>query len=187
MALPTCAPTEAATIFGVPADSITAVGTAVMAVATIALGVFALRQLSALIDQLKLAREADARADSRLIESNTLRACERYYSDPVINEATRRIWAASNNGTDYTKAAIDSHDLIITLNYLDGIAVGIKQHVYSAPIVKDHMQSTFIKIIDVIRPAVVPRIIPDWIGYEAITELRSSWLPVATVSYTRQQ
>jgi hypothetical protein len=186
MALPTCAPTEAATIFGVPADSITAVGTAILAVATIALAVFALKQLSALIEQLKLAREADARADSRLIESNTLRACERYYSDPVISEATRRIWVASNNGTDYTKAAIDSHDLIITLNYLDGIAVGIKQHVYSAPIVKDHMQSTYIKIIDVIRPAVVPRIIPDWIGYEAITELRNSWLPVAAIAYTRQ-
>jgi hypothetical protein len=91
MASPTCAPAEAATIFGVPADSITAVGTAILAVATIALAVFALKQLSALIEQLKLAREADARADSRLIESNTLRACERYYSDPVISEATRRI------------------------------------------------------------------------------------------------
>jgi len=75
-----------------------------------------------------LAREADARADSRLIESNTLRACERYYSDPVISEATRRIWVASNNGTDYTNAAIDSHDRIITLNCLDGIAVSIRQH-----------------------------------------------------------
>jgi hypothetical protein len=141
MALPSCAPSESATIFGYPADS-------------------------------------------RLIESNRLRACERYYSDAVISEATRRIWVASNNGTDYIDATIDSHDLIITLNYLDGIAVGIKQHVYSAPIVKDHMQSTYIKIIDVIKPDVVPRIIPDWVGYEAISELRASWLPVAATAYT---
>jgi hypothetical protein len=48
------------------------------------------------------------------------------------------------------------------------------------------MQSTYIKIIDVMRPAVVPRIIPDWIGYEAITELRNSWLPVTVIAYTRQ-
>jgi hypothetical protein len=174
---------DAATILGVPADSITAVGTAATATATIVLAFFALKQLYALVDQLKLAREADARADMRLIESSTLRACERYYSDPVISAATQRIWQASKNGTDYAAAAIDSHDIIITLNYLDGIAVGIKQDVYSAAIVRDHMESTYVKIVDVIRPAIVPRILPDWVGYEAISELRQSWLPPAAVKY----
>ena len=152
------------TIFGHAAEVITADGTVALAVATFALAGAAIWQLSALIEQLRLAREADAKADRRLIETNTLRVCERYYGDPVINAATERVWKASKNGTEYATADIASHDLIVILNHLDGIAVGIKQHVYSliAEIVKDHMESTFIKIIDVIQPAVVPRIIPDW-------------------------
>jgi hypothetical protein len=177
------AASDQATILGIPADSITAVGTAIMAIATIALAVFALRQLSALIEQLKLAREADAKADLRLIESNTIRVCERIYSDPVISVVTQRIWVASKNGTDYRTAAIDGHDLITMLNYFDSIAIGIKQGVFSAAIVKDHMASAFIKIVDVLQPAVVPRLLPDWTGYEAITELRDSWRPKSAVSY----
>jgi hypothetical protein len=45
------------------------------------------------------------------------------------------------------------------------------------------MQSTFVKIVDDIKPKVVPRIIPDLVGYESITELRNGWLPVASVAY----
>jgi hypothetical protein len=45
------------------------------------------------------------------------------------------------------------------------------------------MESTYVKIVDVIRPAIVPRILPDWVGYEAITELRHSWQPPAAVKY----
>ena len=174
------------TVFGYSAEALTAVGTAILALETLALAGAAIWQLSALIEQLRLAREADAKADRRLIETNTLRVCERYYGDPVIAAATARIWAASQGGVDYGAAAISSHDLITVLNYLDGIAVGIKQHVYSPEIVKDHMESTFVKIIDVIRPAVVPRVLPDWKGYEAISELRNGWLTVAVTSYSHR-
>ena len=174
------------TLLGASPDLVTAVATAVMAVATIGLAIVATRQLSALIEQLKLAREADERADRRLIETNTLRVCEFIYRDPVVYTASQRIWAASDDGTEYGNADIASHDLIVVLNYLDGIAIGIKQRVYSAEIVKDHMESTFVKIIDVIRPAVVPRILPDWKGYEAITELRNGWLMVAAPAYSHR-
>ena len=57
------------TVFGYSAEALTAVGTAILALETLALAGAAIWQLSALIEQLRLAREADAKADRRLIET----------------------------------------------------------------------------------------------------------------------
>ena len=69
----------------------------------------------------------------------TLRVCERYNFDPVLDYATRRLRTARNNG-DYSKNPLDFRvDVITVLNYLDGIAIGIGQGLYSEPLARDHL------------------------------------------------
>jgi hypothetical protein len=143
------------TILGVSADLITAIATSVLAIATIFLVYAAWKQLPllskqllAVSEQVRLSVEADAHSRQRYLETNTLRVCERYVSDVVVYGAAQRIWKASNGGADYTRPEIDKHDVITALNYLDGIAVGVKQGVFSSAIVKDHMESTFNKVVE---------------------------------------
>jgi len=183
-------------VLGFPAESVTAVATLILALVTAALVIATIllflvargqlpllsAQLQALAKQVTLAREADAASQRRYIEANTLQACARYTGDPVIHEATQSIWRASNSGTDYrgNLDKLDMHDLITALNYLDGIAVGVKQGVYSGAIIKDHMMTTYVKVVDVIIPEAMGG---DFSDYEAILELRNSWRSPIPVSY----
>jgi hypothetical protein len=111
-------------VFGYPADDVTAVSTLVLAIGTVLLAaataglVFAaFKQLPLLTAQIKMARESE-------IEINTITACGKYDTDPVLYEIHRRIWENSDKGTKYSRETIDQHDAIVMLNYLDGIAIG---------------------------------------------------------------
>ena len=155
-------------------------------------------QLTALSEQVRLAQVADATArehdkatteqerkrneaaERRYIEGNTLAACARYTGDIVVHGAAKRVWQSSDGGTDYRTGQIDIHDLITTLNYLDSIATGVKQGVFSAGIVQDHMGSTFEKVVDVIIPHALNG---DFTGYEASKWLRESWRAAVNVTY----
>lgn len=170
-------------VLGFPAESVTAVATLLLVGATAALAVvtfllfwIAQRQLPLLTNQIKLAREAESAADDRQIETNTLQACARYTGDPVVHAATQRIWRASEEGREYRKNRdkIDQHDLITVLNYLDTIAVGIKQGVYSEPMVKANMSNTFEKVVDRVIPEAVDG---GFAGYENIRSLWDKWRP----------
>ena len=152
-----------------------------MAIATIGLAFVAARQLPLLTEQLRLAREAEQRAAIRNVETNTIRACERYTSDVVIYEATKRIWNSSKGGTVYSFPEVNEHDLITVLNYLDGIAVGVKQGVFSKAIVQDHLGATYIKIADL----VIPNTFKNFTDYEAIEQLRNSWKVPKPTSYVK--
>ena len=59
----------------------------------------------------------------------------RYTSDPIVHEASRRVWQASEKGTDYRNKGIDIHDVLVYLNYLEGIAVGIERALFIEEIV----------------------------------------------------
>lgn len=149
------------------------------------------RQLEALTVQLQESRLAVAQeaqrqttalldAERRHIETNTLRACERYFSDSVIHSATHRIWNAAEKGTTYVNNPnISVHDCITVFNYLNGIAVGAKEGIFSGRIVRDHIPNTIIEAVDNIMPAVLS----NMDGYEATIDLRKSWKD--GVSYQR--
>ena len=65
----------------------------------------------------------------------TLAACERYDTDPVLDRSIRRLAKA---GPRKTKRRYRT-DVIAVLNYLDDIAIGIDQRLYVEAIVWDHM------------------------------------------------
>lgn len=184
-------------MLGFPAESVTAAGTLLLGLATVALAVptiflaiAAWRQLPLLRDQLRVlgdevqqsreasaaeaSREEASRRDSQrqYIETNTLRACEQYFSNPVIHSATQRLWLQSSQGQNYRSQEISKHDLFTVLNYLDGIAIGVHQGVFSEAIVRDYLPNTIVKAVDVIMRDALNG---DRSGYEMLVKLREGW------------
>lgn len=195
------------TIFGFPADVVTAAGTlglamatVVLALPTIFLAIAAWKQLPLLRDQLaSLVAQLDAtqqadRAESdrqhisreeanwRQIEAQTLQACERYFTNSVVYAATRAVYAASKNGQIYDKDAMKhvEHDLLTVLNYLNALAVGVDEGIYSGDIIKDHLPNTIMKVVDVL----IPKLVDQPAKWQPLLNLRDNW-KTSNPSYRR--
>ena len=125
------------------AEWATALATIILAVAAWIQLPLISRQVQGLSEQIRLSREAEEHAERRTREWETIKACERYNFDPVIEAATHRIWEKSNKGTDYKRPEVDQRDLVVVLNYLDGIAIGVGQGLYIENLVKDHIGPLF--------------------------------------------
>ena len=125
------------------AECATALATIVVAIAAWIQLPLISQQVRGLSEQIRLSREAEEHAERRTREWETIKACERYNFDPVIEAATQRVWVASNNGTDYKRPEVAERDLIVVLNYLDGIAIGVGQGLYIESLVKDHIGPLF--------------------------------------------
>jgi hypothetical protein len=85
--------------------------------------------------------QTDLRQRTR--EWETIKACERYNFDPVIEAATQLLWNASDGCTDYKRSGVDKRDLIIVVNYLEGVAIGVRQELYIKAVVKDYISDLF--------------------------------------------
>lgn len=179
------------------AEEITAVATVVLAVATlgmavptIVIAVAAWKQLPliagqvrALADQIKLSREAERNAERRQREWETVRACERYDVDPVLEAISSRLWDASDGGTNYAKEGVNQRDLICLLNYFDSLAIGIVQGLYIDAIVKDHLGLVIPKCVEQFILAGLV----DSDGYENLMQVYENWRPAPPppVAYRR--
>lgn len=70
----------------------------------------------------------------------TLKACERYDSDPVLDRALCALRDARNAGQLKENAKALSLEATTILNYLDGIVIGVKQGFYNEAVVRDHLE-----------------------------------------------
>jgi hypothetical protein len=70
----------------------------------------------------------------------TLKACERYESDPILDTSLRNIKKMRDAGELASMATAISIDIRTVLNYLDGIAIGVRQGFYDESIVRDHLE-----------------------------------------------
>ncbi len=122
---------------------VTALITLVLAAAAIVQLPLIAGQLRALSQQIELTRDSDRAAERRLREQETMRVCQQYDFDPIIDAATQRIWVASLDGTDYSRPEVQRRDLACLLNYFDGVCIGIDQDLYIEEIVKDHLGEMF--------------------------------------------
>ena len=112
--------------------------------ATIALVWIAIVQLGGIKEQIK----QDSNQDRR---RNTLEACQRFEKDPIIKDAMKRLWNVTVNGTDYTKLTDEyKFEALTLLNYLQSLAIGIKQKVYLEEMVKDFLQERVEKEVKVL-------------------------------------
>lgn len=126
-----------------------AVFTLVLCLATIALAVAALKQIPIII-----AQSADSSRRQR--ESDTLRVCLSFDTDPVIYAASRRVWLAAHNGIYYrNNPRISQHDVFLIANYLDGIAIGARDNFFDENIIWAHLGPIMKKMTDIILPEVI--------------------------------
>jgi hypothetical protein len=122
----------------------------------VAAALIALFQLKKMADQLSLQGEAIETQSAALVlrgqrekKWETVKACQRYTSDPNICRATKEIWRVSNNGTDYTSIDDPPHSLFLFLNYLESLCIGMEQGIYDKSIVRDNHDDTFYKVMRV--------------------------------------
>lgn len=71
----------------------------------------------------------------------TLAACNRYESDAVIERCVRNLKDAEMTTSFEDSPKTYRHDVVVVLNYLDTIAIGIKQKLYEESLAKDHTRN----------------------------------------------
>ena len=114
----------------------------------IAIGIFCLaislrRTIGKLVKELGETADNITFADAARKREVTLNAVRRFESDPEVRDAVRHIWRKTNtqNGTDYSLLTDEDRFHVVTyLNYLDGVAVGLKQGVLDEAVAKDYLQ-----------------------------------------------
>lgn len=96
------------------------------------------RQIQSNIDEIKTTR--------------TLEICNRYESDPILHECMETLadaWITDTSGrksfNHYNLAKLHAIKL---LNYLDGIAIGVKQGLYVDEIARDHIGGILMGHVD---------------------------------------
>ena len=70
----------------------------------------------------------------------TLKACERYDTDPVLTRALETLRDVRNAGVLKSDPRRYSLEMTTVLNYLEGILIGVEQGFYNAKIVRDHLE-----------------------------------------------
>jgi hypothetical protein len=157
---------------------LTLVATAVTAIATSGLAILGVKQLKQISHQMTIQGEREKKWA-------TIKACERYDSDPAINHYTKLIWDKSKNGTDYTNIEEARHEVLGFMNYLDSLAIGVSQGVYNEQIVSDHLRSTIYKAVKIFIKGETgevdgfswsvnkPFVKPD--GFECLLKLYDQW------------
>jgi hypothetical protein len=126
----------------VPAEWVSAIAEAITAVAALAAAAVAYWQLGEIASQTKIQGDRER-------QWQTIAACQRYLTDPVLIEAKRKILVARGYGT---KSRVDdpqsiTQEAIFILNYLDSITIGVRQGVYMKEIVKDNLQSVIVDAV----------------------------------------
>ncbi len=100
-------------------------------------------RLGQLRGEVRQAAENITVADAARKREATLAAVRRFESDPEVREAVRHIWHKTRTpeGTDYSRLdAEDRFHVLSYLNYLDGIAVGLKQGIFDDTVARDYLQ-----------------------------------------------
>jgi hypothetical protein len=91
-------------------------------------------QLGELVKERKIARNRER-------QWRTIDACQGYINSEILERSKTRIWEARNKGQNerIPDARSVKRDATFILNYLDGIATGVKQEVYLKKIVRDNL------------------------------------------------
>lgn len=106
----------------------------------------------------------------------TLKACERYDTDPILDLCSRNLKTAKASGDLHIDAEKYSIDAISLLNYLEGIAAGVEDGLYVESIAKKHMQTIVKGLIERYISSEVAtkmKIFPD--EYSLLLELHRRW------------
>jgi hypothetical protein len=115
------------------AESITAGATAALAFLTLIIVIFGWQQIRGIQRQVNEARE-----ESR--KWKTLEICQAYEQNACVEGAARRVYEAEASKQLDKKPRIYGRDAITLLNYLDGVAIGVRQGLYIEDLARDHLK-----------------------------------------------
>jgi len=151
-----------------------AAGTAALAAATVLLIFIGLRQVSA------------TKWENRQWE--TLKACDRYTFDPILDSCLRTLRDAKAYG------AFDGHErefrleITTVLNCLEGIAVGIYQGVYIEDLARDHLQEVVTDHVSEYLKDGAPRRIDLSVGaFPYVSALNERWTEIARPRFSKRK
>jgi hypothetical protein len=148
----------------------TGIATAALALATVGVAWVAWYQIGA------------ARAEAK--KTRTLEVVSKYDHDPVLDRALRRLARARDMGVLLTKTRDYRLDIVAVMNYLETIAIGVKQEMFIAEMVRDFMEHIAKFHVDEMREgAIFEKIGVNLSGFEHIIELTNEWKPKATTHF----
>jgi hypothetical protein len=149
-----------------------AVGTAGLALATVVLALIGLRQIAA------------SKLENRQWE--TLKACDRYTFDPILDGCLRKLRDVKAAGNFVGHEKDFRFEITTILNCLEGIAVGIYQGVYIENLARDHMQSVVIDHVNEYLKDGAPRRIDFEAGaYPYVAALSDRWTEISKPRFTK--
>ena len=137
-----------------------ALSTAVLAIATIALVIIGRNQI------------IELRAEAK--KERTLAYCDRYDTDPVLDQCLRNLGILREKG-ELAKSAAVKADVTTVLNYLDGLAVGITQGLYIEKFARDHMEPIVIAHVDQYLGEKSPTLGINKRNFDMLIALSESW------------
>ena len=151
---------------------------AITAGATLVIAWAAVRQLPLIVaqvrwlaQQIEQASKADRAAEERKRVWQTVDRMQSYTTNPVFDAAAERVWVASNEGQDYKSPNVKKRDIIVILNFLNGIATGVRQELYVKEIVHDNLREPIKAAVeDFIHSGIVSEE-----GYESLLWLYDEW------------
>src|ERR1700678_316305 len=124
------------------ADWVTAISTAILAVATVVLVIVAISQLSGLRKQLDQSAVQELRR-------NTVEIVSRVEGDPLLRGAYEAVEAKIVGTTDYTGTTACKSQTNPILNYFEQLAIGIAQCVYEEKMARDYLQEYLKQAVEI--------------------------------------
>lgn len=150
-------------LWGLAAESWTAIGTFVIALATFVLAGVAFVQITA------------ARKENR--KTQTLLACGQYDTSRLLYRCVKKIRAAKDDGSLRKNAANYRREIITILNFLDAIAIGIEQDLYIEGLAYDHIEGIVkTHVSDLIDSGVTDAAGCPRVQWQRLIDLRDKWV-----------
>ena len=108
----------------------------------------------------------------------TLKACDRYDTDPVIDAALNKLRDHRNSGTLASNPMAVRLEITTVLNYLDGVATGIAQGLYDERIARDHLEPIMRDHVrEFLSLEMTGKMEFELASYERLLQLLDSWKP----------
>lgn len=113
--------------------------------------------------------------------TRTLAACDRYDTDPILDQVTGRIADALDDGTLAKTPKDVSVDMKVLFNYFESIAIGVSRDLYDRDIVREQLKPIVVDHVnDLIESGICSRI-SGWENvrqdYNHMMKLYDEWLP----------
>jgi len=152
----------------------TAVGTGVLALATLVLIGIGVSQVHALKRQNR--------------RWQTLAACDRYNFDPILDSCLKTLRTAKQENKFNGNESNYRLEITTIINYLDGIAIGIYQGLYIEDLARDHLHHVVIgHVNEYLRDGMPKKIDVSVLEFQFVLALADRWTKISRPRFSERQ